>query len=72
MGLSFQVDDAKTWITTKLPPHKYYFPLPIQILLIVFLLCLSGFFSGNNVGLLALNPTELELITNSGKFNIGG
>uniref|UniRef100_A0A914W285 CNNM transmembrane domain-containing protein n=1 Tax=Plectus sambesii TaxID=2011161 RepID=A0A914W285_9BILA len=62
----WMAEGTKTWITTKLPPHKHYFPLPIQIALIVVLLCLSGFLSGNNVGLLALNPTELDIIAKSG------
>uniref|UniRef100_A0A914XT80 CNNM transmembrane domain-containing protein n=1 Tax=Plectus sambesii TaxID=2011161 RepID=A0A914XT80_9BILA len=61
-----QINDEKTWVTTELPPRTYYLPLFLQIAIIGFLLVLSGFFSGINVGLMSLQPRELELIIKSG------
>uniref|UniRef100_A0A914WFY6 CNNM transmembrane domain-containing protein n=1 Tax=Plectus sambesii TaxID=2011161 RepID=A0A914WFY6_9BILA len=61
-----QINDEKTWVTTELPPRTYYLPLFLQIAFIGFLLVLSGFFSGINLGLMSLQPKELELIMKSG------
>jgi hypothetical protein len=60
------VDDLRSSISTDLPPRKYYFPMGVQIGVIAFLLVLSGLFSGLNLGLMALTPQELMLISKSG------
>ena len=46
----------------------YEHPLPIWLMIcaIVVLLCLSGLFSGLNLGLMALDQTELEIVKNTG------
>uniref|UniRef100_A0AC34FFU4 CNNM transmembrane domain-containing protein n=1 Tax=Panagrolaimus sp. ES5 TaxID=591445 RepID=A0AC34FFU4_9BILA len=60
------VDDLRTSISTDIPPRKYYFHMGIQIAIIAVLLVCSGLFSGLNLGLMALTPQELMLISNSG------
>ncbi|XP_060594921.1 metal transporter CNNM4-like isoform X2 [Ruditapes philippinarum] len=46
-----------------------FLPLWLQIIFIVGLLCLSGLFSGLNLGLMALDKTELKIIESCGKPN---
>ena len=48
------------------PQHSYMLPMWLQITLVVVLLCLSGLFSGLNLGLMSLNVTELNILVNSG------
>ncbi|KAK6750095.1 hypothetical protein RB195_002218 [Necator americanus] len=60
------LDDISTWITTEKPPKEYFLPLPVQIMVIVFLLCLSALFSGLTLGLMSLTPQELELVMKAG------
>jgi len=48
-------------------PTTTFLPLYIQIIVICVLLCLSGLFSGLNLGLMALDKTELQIIEKCGK-----
>ncbi|KIH64045.1 hypothetical protein ANCDUO_05648 [Ancylostoma duodenale] len=60
------LDDVSTWITTEKPPKEYFLPLPVQVMVIAFLLCLSALFSGLTLGLMSLTPQELELVMKAG------
>ncbi|OWA52024.1 Metal transporter CNNM2 [Hypsibius exemplaris] len=52
--------------TVKAPDNPHLLPLWLQVLCIIILLCLSGLFSGLNLGLMTLDPTELKIVLNCG------
>jgi len=54
----------QSWILFK--SYNKLLPLWAQILLIVFLLCCSGLFSGLNLGLMSIDRTELKIIAKTG------
>ena len=41
-------------------------PIWVTIMLLVVLLCLSGLFSGLNLGLMSLDQTELKIVVSTG------
>jgi metal transporter CNNM len=52
--------------TEAFPEKKTLLPIWLQSILIVLLLCFSGLFSGLNLGLMSLDKTDLQILTNSG------
>lgn len=47
-------------------PEPFHLPLWLQLTLIAILLCLSGLFSGLNLGLMALDQNDLKVIASCG------
>ena len=60
-------DDPALQLLIELESNKKeLIPLPVEIVLIIILICMSGLFSGLNLGLMSLDPTTLKLVMESG------
>ena len=58
-----QGDGHEVTIKLKSPP---FLPIWANFIFLAFLLCLSGLFSGLNLGLMALDQTELQIVLKTG------
>ena len=59
----------KPWLrvfTERKPVKRTLLPIWLQITLVIVLLCLSGLFSGLNLGLMSLDKTELKIVESVG------
>ena len=55
---------SNSWLTVVVQPPVL--PLWVEIIFIIILMVLSGLFSGLNLGLMALDPTTLKIVMESG------
>ena len=60
-------NDPKPWMVITL--YQAMLPIWLHLVLLTFLLVLSGLFSGLNLGLMSLNKTDLKIIINTGTID---
>ncbi|XP_051559547.1 metal transporter CNNM2-like isoform X2 [Myxocyprinus asiaticus] len=58
--------DGEDTMVIVVEERKFLLPFWLQVIFISMLLCLSGMFSGLNLGLMALDPMELQIVQNCG------